>query len=508
MILHSFDAVFHHVLWSVSYVLVLIGLSAYGIHRYSIIYLFLKHRNAEPVPRMHFEHLPVVTVQLPIFNEYYVVRRLLKAVGEIDYPRDRLQIQVLDDSTDDTTSVAAEEVERLRAKGIDITLIHRVNREGFKAGALAEGMQQVRGEFVFILDADFVPPRDILQKCIHHFTDPKIGMVQVRWGHINRDQSLLTRLQAMFLDGHLLLEQTARDRSGRFFNFNGTAGIWRRSCIEQAGGWHHDTLTEDLDLSYRAQLRGWKFLFLPHLIIPAELPSDINGFKSQQHRWTKGSIQTCLKLLPTIWRKKLPLIIKLEATIHLTSNFGYLLLLLLCILILPQSYAPHGGWLQTFLVDIPIFLATTVSIATFYMVAQWHLNPRGWIRDMLLLPMLLALAIGMSVNNARGVLEALLNRKSEFQRTPKYGSGEHSSRSGATRYFPALRSFLPIIEVLFAIYFSYCTWHAASSGAWTSVPFLLLFLVGFVYVSTKSAPLFGRSLARFISPPRRTIPST
>ncbi|MDX2081935.1 MAG: glycosyltransferase family 2 protein [Terrimicrobiaceae bacterium] len=466
--------------------MVLLGLSAYGIHRYSIIYLFLKHRRDVVKPDVHFQDLPLVTVQLPVFNEFYVVRRLIESVGRLDYPADRLQIQVLDDSTDETTDIAAAEVEKLRARGLDATLIHRVDREGFKAGALAEGLREARGEFIFILDADFVPPADVIRKCVHHFTDARIGMVQTRWGHMNRNHSLLTRVQAMFLDGHLLLEQTARNRSGRFFNFNGTAGMWRRSCIEDAGGWHHDTLTEDLDLSYRAQLKGWKFRFLPEVIVPAELPVDMNGFKSQQHRWTKGSIQTCLKLLPAVWREPgVPLLVKLEATAHLTSNFGYLLLVLLCILILPQSFAGHAGWVQTLLVDIPIFLATTVSIATFYIVAQRHLNPRDWLRDLLLLPMLLALAIGMSVNNARGVLEALLGRNSEFTRTPKYGHDGGARRQRTVRYLP-IRSMLPAVEVLFAIYFAYCTWNAVMEGAWTSVPFLLLFLVGFVYVSAKS----------------------
>ncbi len=500
----SLDAVFNNALWSICYLVVLIGLSVYGLHRYSIIYLFLKHRNVVPKPREEFPELPMVTVQLPVFNEYYVIRRLMEAVGRLDYPADRLEIQVLDDSTDETTDIAAAEVEKLRGKGFHITLIHRVNRAGFKAGALAEGLREATGEFVFILDADFVPPPDVLKKCIHHFSDPSIGMVQTRWGHINRNHSLLTRVQAMFLDGHLLLEQTARNRSGRFFNFNGTAGMWRRTCIEEAGGWHHDTLTEDLDLSYRAQLRGWKFLFLPDVVVPAELPADINGFKSQQHRWTKGSIQTCMKLLPAVWREKLPLIIKLEATVHLTSNFGYLLLLLLCILILPQSHAVHGGWMQTLLVDIPIFLATTVSIATFYIVAQSHLKPLGWIRDLLLLPMLLALAIGMSVNNARGVLEAIFKRQSEFTRTPKYGQSPPVTRKRTVRYLP-IRSFLPAVEVLFALYFGYCTFAAVVSGAWTSVPFLLLFLVGFAYVATKSIAFWLQQLGTLVPSPGEPV---
>src|SRR2546423_1908799 len=308
------------IIWTICYMSVLIGLSAYGIHRYVIIYLFLKHRKRGVVPAGRFEELPKVTMQLPIFNEVYVVERLLKSVSEIDYPKDKLHIQVLDDSTDDTRELTASCVSELQSRGFDVELIHRTDRTGFKAGALETGLASTESAFVCILDADFVPKPDLLKRTIHFFTDPKVGMIQTRWGHLNRGYSLLTRVQAMFLDGHLLLEQTARSRSGRFFNFNGTAGLWRRSCIDQAGGWQHDTLTEDLDLSYRAQLAGWKFIFLPDVITPAELPVDMNGFKSQQHRWTKGSIQTCKKLLPTTSRSPLPLIIKIEATAHVRDR--------------------------------------------------------------------------------------------------------------------------------------------------------------------------------------------
>lgn len=488
MMAESLEAIFHSVVWSICYLGVLLGLSAYGIHRYCIIYLFLKNRNKHAEPVARFEELPLVTVQLPIFNEYYVIRRLIDAVSKLDYPQDKLQIQILDDSTDETRDIAASEAERLKAKGFDIVHLHRTCRDGFKAGALAEGMDSVKGEYIFILDADFVPQPDVLKKCVDFFNDPGVGMVQMRWGHINRDHSLLTKVQAMFLDGHLLLEQTARSRSGRFFNFNGTAGIWRKSCIEDAGGWHYDTLTEDLDLSYRAQMKGWRFIFLPDVVVPAELPADMNGFKSQQHRWTKGSIQTCKKILPQIWRADLPLLIKLEATVHLTSNFGYLLLALLCVLILPQSFSKgHGAW-YSLLVDLPLFFATSVSIAIFYIVAQRHLNPKGWMLDFIKLPFLLALATGMSVNNARGVLEAMFNQQSEFTRTPKYGTATGAApRSGprTVRYLP-VKSLLPFIEFLFAVYFGYCMWSAILKGNWMSVPFLLMFFGGFLYVSAKS----------------------
>jgi cellulose synthase/poly-beta-1,6-N-acetylglucosamine synthase-like glycosyltransferase len=495
----SLEAIFHHVTWSICYLGVLLGLSAYGIHRYCIIYLFLKNRRRPMTPAGTFAELPVVTVQLPVYNEYYVIRRLIEAVSRLDYPQDRLQIQILDDSTDETSTLARDAAERLRAAGFDISYIHRTDRSGFKAGALENGLATARGDYIFILDADFVPEPGVLKKCIHHFTDPQVGMVQMRWGHLNQNHSLLTRVQAFFLDGHLLLEQTARSRSGRFFNFNGTAGIWRKSCIADAGGWQHDTLTEDLDLSYRAQLRGWKFAYLPDVVVPAELPADMNGFKSQQHRWTKGSIQTCKKLLPAVWRARLPLLVKLEATAHLTSNFGYLLLVCLCVLVLPQSFAAKPGGAYSLLVDIPIFLATSVSICAYYLVAQIHLNPRGWWKDLWLLPLTLALATGMSVNNARAVLEALFNRQSDFTRTPKYGSEDASRVKRRVRYLP-IKSFLPAIEVLFALYFAYCVWNSAAIGQWLSVPFLMIFLVGFGYVAAKSVFFWFGHLADALNP--------
>src|SRR5256714_8007585 len=473
------------IIWTICYMSVLIGLSAYGIHRYVIIYLFLKHRKRGVVPAGRFEELPKVTMQLPIFNEVYVVERLLKSVSEIDYPKDKLHIQVLDDSTDDTRELTASCVSELQSRGFDVELIHRTDRTGFKAGALETGLASTESAFVCILDADFVPKPDLLKRTIHFFTDPKVGMIQTRWGHLNRGYSLLTRVQAMFLDGHLLLEQTARSRSGRFFNFNGTAGLWRRSCIDQAGGWQHDTLTEDLDLSYRAQLAGWRFIFLPDVITPAELPVDMNGFKSQQHRWTKGSVQTCKKLLPTVWRSRLPFPIKLEATGHLMSNFAYLLLALLCVLLHPSTGGPQGGWLRTLLIDIPIFLAASASVAVFYICAQRELHPRTWMKEILFLPCLLALGIGLSLNNARAVLEALINHKSDFTRTPKYGIERRSQPWRSCKYRP-LKSLLPIAELGFAVYFAYFVWFAVVHRQFLSVPFLLMFQSGFLYVALSS----------------------
>lgn len=471
--------------WTVCYFTVLFGLSLYGLHRYVIVYLFFKNRRRKPTPLSTFEELPRITVQLPIFNELYVVERLLKSVADLDYPRELLQIQVLDDSTDETRDLAESKVNELRAAGLDVEHVHRTDRTGFKAGALANGMRTCKGEFILILDADFVPPRDMLLKTIHYFTDPAIGMLQTRWGHLNRTYSMLTRVQAMFLDGHLLLEQTARSRSGRFFNFNGTGGLWRKSCIEDAGGWQHDTLTEDLDLSYRAQLKGWRFIFLPDIVTPAELPVDMNGFKSQQHRWTKGSIQTSLKLLPSVWKAELPLLVKLEATAHLTSNYAYLLLFLLCILLYPSTHGAPTSWWRVILLDIPIFLSASLPAAVFYACSQRELHPRTWLRDLLLLPALLALGIGLAVNNARAVLEAMLGHQSEFTRTPKYGIEQRKQSWQKAKYIP-LKSVLPFVELGFALYFTYFLLTAVFNRQWLSVPFLALFQFGFSYVAVCS----------------------
>src|SRR6201994_1873354 len=471
-------------LWGICYFLIVLGLSAYGIHRYSIIYLYFKNRHRKPAAAAKFDLLPVVTVQLPIFNEVHVVERLLKAISELDYPRDKLEIQVLDDSNDETRALTERTVAKLRGNGFDAVVLHRENRVGFKAGALDYGFKKAKGDFLFILDADFVPPRNILRESIDYFADPRVGMIQTRWGHINRSFSWLTRAQAILLDGHLVLEQTARSRTGRFFNFNGTAGLWRKSCIQEAGGWQHDTLTEDLDLSYRAQLVGWRFVFLVDVVTPAELPVEMSAFKTQQHRWTKGSIQTCKKLLPRIWVSKLPLWIKAEATVHLTSNFTYLLLALLCVLLQPSPIGPFamGGWLRACLIDIPILAANTFAAAAFYLVAQRELHPQRWYRDFFFFPFVLALGIGISVNNARAVLEAVFNHRSAFNRTPKYGI-EGETRKAPNFSYSAFKAVLPFGELLFAVYFAHFVIAAIIAREYISLPFLMLFQIGFTYVA-------------------------
>jgi len=479
--------------WYSCYFLVLIGLSGYGFHRLMIVALYLKHSKNQPEPKSHFEELPLVTVQLPCFNEMHVMERLLDSVSALDYPKDKLQIQVLDDSTDETIEICKQEVAKLIERGFDAEYVHRTDRTGYKAGALENGTESAKGEFLFILDADFVPNPDVLQKTIHYFTDEKIGMIQTRWEHINRTFNALTRVQAMFLDGHLELEQTARNRSGRFFTFNGTAGIWRKSCIADAGGWEHDTLTEDMDLSYRAQLKGWKFIFLNNVTTPAELPVDMEGFKSQQHRWTKGSIQVCKKILWDIWKSDAPLICKMEATAHLTSNFAYLLLFLLCFLIWPKQhtelswFADNG--ISEHLLNFPIFFFGSASVALFYIMSQKAIRPKTWLKDILYLPLLLALGIGMSVNNAKAVIEALFNHETGFVRTPKYGiNGEKKEKAPnwKTSRYKAIKSLTPFVELAFGLFFTVVVADNALTGNWIAAVLLLPFPVGFFYTSLSS----------------------
>jgi cellulose synthase/poly-beta-1,6-N-acetylglucosamine synthase-like glycosyltransferase len=456
------------------------------------------------VPPSHFAVLPKMTVQLPLYNEMYVAERLLDSITALDYPADKLEIQVLDDSTDETTGIVARRVAELKAKGFDITHIRRTNRQGYKAGALEHGLQQATGEFIAIFDADFVPQPSLLKRLVHYFTDPNIGMVQTRWGHINEKYSLLTRVQSMFLDAHFLIEQTARARSGRFFNFNGTGGIWRRTCIESSGGWSHDTLAEDLDLSYRAQIKGWRFVFLPEVVTPAELPVEMNAFKTQQHRWAKGSIQAGKKVLPVLWRAKLPLKIKLEGTVHLTSNIGHVMLLIMCLVFHASAsvgtYQASGGnqWTKMFLVDMPLFLAATVSITAFYLCAQIELHEH-WLRRLLYLPVLMAVGIGMSLNNARAVLEGMFNHESEFVRTPKFGVRERGESWRKNKY-RAWRGLIPYVEVSFGLWFSVLLLRAADNANWSSMPFIAIFAIGFLYVGSMSLMQTGARLFRRAHP--------
>ncbi len=356
---------------------------------------------------------------MPFYNELYVIERLIDKVCEIEYPKEKLEIQVLDDSTDETVDVVAKAVEAKKKEGFNIEHVRRSNREGFKAGALKEGLKIANGEFVAIFDADFIPNSDFLNKTLKFFTDEKVGMVQTRWEHLNGDHSLITRAQALALDGHFVIEQSVRNKAGFFINFNGTGGIWRKSCIEDAGNWHADTLTEDLDLSYRAQLNGWKFVFLKDFTSPAELPQEINALKSQQFRWTKGAIETAKKILPLVWNSDVPLRIKLYSTFHLTNNIVFPFILLAAILNVPLIFVKNSGGHEVYFAFMSVFVLAFISSFMFYLYSQKDIHP-DWRKRIVLFPIFMAGSMGFALNNSRAVFEGLLNRKSEFVRTPKF----------------------------------------------------------------------------------------
>ena len=519
----------------IPYFLVLVVLASYGLHRYYLVYSYMLHRKNVPGPPPPIAQWPRVTVQLPIYNERYVIERLVDAVARFDYPRELLDIQVLDDSTDETQQVARACVERYQALGVPIRYLHRDHREGYKAGALAEGLASASGEFVAIFDADFLPGPDFLRLTLPYFVDPKIAMVQSRWTYLNRDYSALTEVESILLDGHFVIEHGARSRSHHFFNFNGTAGVWRRTAIDDAGGWQHDTLTEDTDLSYRAQLRGWQFLYLPDVECPSELPVEMNAFKAQQARWAKGLMQTSIKILPRMIRADVPLGVKVEAIFHLTASISYPLMIVLSTLLLPAMIVRfYQGWFQMLLIDLPLFLASSCSISGFYLAAERALYPQRWTRTILYLPLVMAVGIGISVRNAKGVLEALLNVPSEFVRTPKYRIEGHvrgqmrgqmrAQMRGQSRAQSAIRTdglaasassagtstggtstgasagdntwaqktyrnragYLPYLEVGLGLYFAITIVYAIQNENYATVPFLMLFVWGYLYTGIMS----------------------
>ncbi|HTW81895.1 MAG TPA: cellulose synthase family protein, partial [Terracidiphilus sp.] len=469
------------------YFAVMIVLSFYGIHRYTLCYQYFKYRrNADTSPPRQFAELPAVTIQLPIFNEQFVIDRLIEAVCSIEYPREKLEIQVLDDSTDETCEVASAIVDRYAALGHDIVYIHRTNRVGFKAGALDAGLKVAKGEFIAIFDADFVPPADWLMKVVHHFAEPEIGMVQTRWTHLNRDYSLLTQVEAILLDGHFVLEHGARFRTGEYFNFNGTAGMWRRQAIFDGGGWQHDTLTEDTDLSYRSQMAGWKFKYLPDVECPSELPIEMTAFKTQQARWAKGLIQTSIKILPRVFRSNTSRRNKIESVYHLTANMSYPLMVIMSALLIPAMICRfYQGWFQMLLIDVPLFTASSFSIAVFYVMSERELFPKTWKRTFYYLPFLMALGIGLTVTNTKAVMEALLGIKSAFVRTPKYRVAQKGQKSQAAKYRKRLK-LAPWIELLLGCYFAAAIWYTFSNKNYFTAPFLILFVVGYWYTGLMS----------------------
>lgn len=457
-------------------------LSLFGLHRYSLVYLYYRNRrHVQGPPIERLDPLPRVTVQLPIFNEQFVVAGLLRSVAALHYPRHLLQVQVLDDSTDETSSILRRLVQELHSCGLPIEYRHRRRRLGFKAGALDEGLRHATGDLIAVFDADFTPESDFLLRVVHYFADARVGMVQARWTFRNRSQSLLTRAQAMLLDGHFVFEHGARSRSGLFFNFNGTAGVLRKTAIEDAGGWQHDTLTEDSDLSYRAQLRGWKFLYVPHVRAPSELPTEMASFQVQQFRWAKGLVQTGLKLLPSVWRSGHPRKVKVEATAHLMANLAYPLMLVLAVLILPSMLVRHTEldgrllWL-----DLPAFVMTFCSLSSFYTLAQRELDRGAPWRHAPMIPLIVSAGIGLAISNSRAVLGALLGHRSPFERTAKY-SGDRNTAVRARSVYGRQGGWRMVANLLAAAYFTACLVIAIGIGHWMGIPVILLFLAGFVH---------------------------
>src|SRR5882724_6197816 len=470
------------------YFTILTVLAVYGAYRIKQVIDFWRYRKFVPVPKGHFNEsdLPHITVQLPLFNELYVVDRLLKAVTAIDYPHEKFEIQVLDDSTDETVKVAEAIVAKYAANGFDISYIHRSDRTGFKAGALENGLRSAKGELVAIFDADFVPKPDCLRKLVDYFSDPLVGCAQMRWSHINGSYNLLTRLQTIMLDGHFVVEQTVRNRTGGFFNFNGTAGIWRRRAIELSGGWQHDTLTEDTDLSFRAQLMGWRFVYLLDEDAPAEIPVEINAFKAQQRRWAKGVMQVGIKLYPRIWGSPLPLRVKLEMFFRLTGNISYPLMIVASFLQFPLLLVRYNqGLYQLMILDVPLLFFSTVSVVLFYGSAVWYLDKKRGSR-LLHLPLVMGLGIGLAFSNARAVFEALAGVKSDFVRTPKYRVEETKDESWKHKKYKRKHGWLPLLELSFALYFVLAIGYAVRMHMWGPIAFLLLFCFGYGYMGTMS----------------------
>jgi cellulose synthase/poly-beta-1,6-N-acetylglucosamine synthase-like glycosyltransferase len=501
--LYSLDAFDWAVI--ILYFTILALLAILGAYRVRMVYQFWRYRHVKPQPKRRFaeSELPRITVQLPLFNEMYVVERLLESVTGLDYPRRLLEIQVLDDSTDETVRIARAAVEKYKQRGFDIQYIHRADRTGFKAGALENGMKTANGQLIAIFDADFLPKPDFLRQMVDFFTEERVGMVQMRWGHINANYSLLTRIQEVLLDGHFVVEQASRNRTGAFFNFNGTAGMWRREAIEWSGGWQHDTLTEDTDLSFRAQLMGWKFVYLLDEDAPAELPVEMNAFKAQQRRWAKGLVQVGMKLMPRLWKHpQLTFQQKVELFFRLFGNCAAMLLIVLSVLHVPVLIVRFNqGLFQMMLLDAPLMIFATFSVVSFYGAAIHYRYPNEKWR-LWLIPLAMAMGIGLVFSNTRAVLEALFRVRSGFVRTPKYNiESRRDNWLRAAMKYRRKRGLLPYIELAFALYFVFAVYYAIRSNIYATIPFLLIFLLGYGYMAVMS--LFQGGLRKALQSFRR-----
>ncbi|MCF8259892.1 MAG: glycosyltransferase family 2 protein [Melioribacteraceae bacterium] len=469
----------------VIYIFSLSVLLLFGCHGFVMLYYRNKYAQNLPTESDVIEDYKKVTIQLPLYNELYVADRLVNAVCEIDYPKENLEIQVLDDSTDETVDIVARIVAEKQKEGFDIKHVRRTNRKGYKAGALKEGLEYATGDYIAIFDADFIPKTDFLKKTLRYFKDDQVGMVQTRWEHLNEDFSILTKIQALALDGHFVIEQTVRNRAGFFINFNGTGGVWKKSAIEDAGNWHDDTITEDLDLSYRAQLKGWKFIFLRDFTTPAELPSEINALKAQQFRWTKGAIETAKKLLPMVWSSKISLRIKMQSTFHLTNNIVFPFILLAGILNVPLIFIKNAGPYDNFFNFMSIFVLAFISSFLFYLYGQKEIYP-NWRKKIVLFPVFMAGSMGLAVNNSRAVVEGLMNKKSEFVRTPKYKVVNKNDSFSDNKYIAKKVEKSAFVELLLAIYCSIGVIASIYFGEISALPFNLMFFFGFASISFMS----------------------
>ncbi len=465
------------VILSIIYALAAVWLALYALNAFVLTSLYLRHRR-HVLSDPPLESFPHVTVQLPVFNEAHVIERLIDSAVSLTYPRDKLQIQVLDDSVDETTPLAQRRIAYHRARGVEIELIHRHSRADFKAGALREAMKSAKGEFIALFDADFLPPQDFLLKTVPLFLfRHRLGFIQTRWGHINNAYSSLTRAQTIALDGHFVVEQTARQRSGLFINFNGAAGVWRKECIEDAGGWQGDTLCEDMDLSYRAQLAGWEPLFLPEVVCPAEIPPQIHAFKRQQSRWARGSIRCALKLWRPILSAPMSAFKRLQGLIHLTSYLVHPLMVLILLLSVPLLFMGQA-------VAFPLYYLSLVSLGppTLYALAQRSLYP-DWVRRISYLPLLVLLGTGLTLSNTRAIYEEVRGKKEKFGRTPKFRLEKRRDDWRRSRYALSF-DWMALGEMLAALYAVLGVVIALQLRNYFAIPFLMLYVMGLGYVAS------------------------
>ncbi len=457
-------------------------LFTFGSHGFIMIYYYLKYRHQRDDLNGELKDYPLVTIQLPVYNEMYVVERLIKSTCDIDYPLDKLEIQVLDDSTDETVEIVENIVKEYNLRGFDIQHIHRDNRTGFKAGALKEGLMTAKGDFIAIFDADFIPRKNFLKVILPYFNNPRIGMVQTRWEHLNRSYSLMTQILSLALDGHFVMEQQARNKANYFINFNGTSGVWRKECIFDAGNWEADTLTEDLDLSYRAQLKGWKFKYLTDFTTPAEIPSEIVSVKSQQFRWTKGAIETCKKILPRVWKSNFPLKLKIISTFHLTNNIVFPFILIACLLNTPIVLIKNSGQYDIYFTFMSVFVLAFIASFLFYLYSQKDVY-EDWRKRIILFPLFMAGSMGFAINNTKAVFQALFNKKTEFVRTPKYLIVDKNDSWVDKKYVHKKISLSVIFELFVAIYSFAGVVISIVTLQISALPFQLMFSFGFGLVS-------------------------